>query len=527
MRQSECMPPAEGLRGRGLSVVYVTSVAFTRRGKQLSEKVRRAWNDMSSARREIIVWKDAEKLTEPLFRTSDVLLFFCASGIAVRLAAPFLRDKTADPAVLVIGEDGKFVVPLISGHLGGANRYAHFIAEMLDAQPVITTATDGRKMAALDIWSKKYGLVIDDMKLAKRITAYLLAREDVYSSGGRSEQPIDEPVNDDKIEFRPGSEKTGRISADDRYKDGRYKDSRYKKATESEPNFWNPYYICITEKDDWQRVRESVPHSGEILFLEPKKYVIGIGCRKGTESEKMADFIREFLAENGIDQRLVSRVCSIDLKAEEECIKQTARQLRAEFTVFSKDDLLSVIGDFTTSDFVKQTVGVDNVCERSALLGASEDAGNLRGFYSSGCFGNPGETGNFSDLRSPDGADHLDDVNNFNNLSNLERRKARSGLESLHSTDGMDSTDSMGVGCGDVFFEDDGDFDRIKTDGRDKIDILCDSARSLPVGTSAELIVKKTAGQGMTAAAAAVYFTCRKPVLFTAEEWLQMVQQEN
>ena len=100
-------------------------------------------------------------------------------------------------------------------------------------------------------------------------------------------------------------------------------------------------------------------------------------------------------------------------------------------------------------------------------------------------------------------------------------------MESLHSTDGMDSTDSMGVGCGDVFFEDDGDFDRIKTDGRDKIDILCDSARSLPVGTSAELIVKKTAGQGMTAAAAAVYFTCRKPVLFTAEEWLQMVQQEN
>ena len=71
------MSPAAELRGR--SVIYVTSVAFTRRAKQLSEKVRRAWNDVSSERREVIVWKEAGKLTDSLFHTSDLLLFFCAS----------------------------------------------------------------------------------------------------------------------------------------------------------------------------------------------------------------------------------------------------------------------------------------------------------------------------------------------------------------------------------------------------------------------------------------------------------------
>lgn len=319
----------EGEIPRGHAVLYITSVAFTHRARELSERVRQAWEETARNRREIIVWRESKKLTESIFSASDALLFFCASGIAVRMAAPFLKDKTSDPAILVIGEDGRFVISLVSGHLGGANRYALRIAELLHAQPVITTATDGRNMAAPDVWAQKYRLSISDMKLAKRMTSYLLNRGD---------SPL-KKTEAEEIPFQLNKK----------------------------------YYICIADKEQQEKIREGAGRGEEILFMEPKKYVVGIGCRRETEYEKMEAFIRDFLTESGIEPSLVSRICSIDLKAGEDCIKRTARALKAEFTVFSKENLLSAIGDFSSSDFVRRTVGVDNVCERSALLGALED----------------------------------------------------------------------------------------------------------------------------------------------------------
>lgn len=433
---------------QGRNVVYITSVAFTQRAKRLSEKVRRTWAEVSKARRETIVWREEGKLTESAFRTSDVLLFFCASGIAVRAAAPFLQDKASDPAVLVVGEDGKFVISLVSGHLGGANRYARFIAELLGAQPVITTATDGRNMEALDVWAQKYRLSISDMKLEKRMTSYLLKRSDMSSKKSEEKQRIDKTASDaEAVRYR--------------FHAAGGKENK----TDDLPGSEAPYRVCIAEKKQWEGVRASTPSGEEILFLEPKKYVVGIGCRKGTEYRKMEAFVRELLSENDIDENLVSRVCSIDVKKEEACIKRIARTWKAEFTVFSKDDLLSAIGDFSSSDFVKETVGVDNVCERSALLGALADAQYLR------------------------------------------ERSVRNGRFST------------------AFFEVSGNGVQADEDACGDIGMSGNRMREARSGTRAELIVKKTVRQGMTAAAA-VRLTCQEPVIFTIEEWNNAVQQE-
>ena len=122
------------------------------------------------------IWSRERDVTAEIFSLYDVLLFFCASGIAVRKTAPFSRDKMKDPAVIVLGESGEFVIPLLSGHLGGANFYAENIASLLGTVPVITTASDGRDQPALDVWAAERKFAVSDRKLMKRIMAELLRR---------------------------------------------------------------------------------------------------------------------------------------------------------------------------------------------------------------------------------------------------------------------------------------------------------------------------------------------------------------
>ena len=110
------------------------------------------------------------------FRTKNALVFIGAAGIAVRAIAPFVKDKKTDPAVIVIDEKGSFVIPILSGHIGGANELARKIASQIGARAVITTASDVNNLPAIDEFAAKNNLSINDMKLAKDFAARLLAK---------------------------------------------------------------------------------------------------------------------------------------------------------------------------------------------------------------------------------------------------------------------------------------------------------------------------------------------------------------
>ena len=109
------------------------------------------------------------------FCSGNALVFIGAAGIAVRAIAPFVRDKTTDPAVLVIDEKGSFVIPILSGHIGGANELARKIALAIDAVSVITTASDVNNLTAIDEFAAKNNLAINDMNLAKDFAAKRLS----------------------------------------------------------------------------------------------------------------------------------------------------------------------------------------------------------------------------------------------------------------------------------------------------------------------------------------------------------------
>ena len=92
-----------------------------------------------------------------LFAAFDGIVCIVSLGAVVRLIAPHLKNKETDPAVLVIDEAGKFVIPMLSGHLGGANQLAGHLATALGAQAVLTTASDARETIAVDLLGRELG----------------------------------------------------------------------------------------------------------------------------------------------------------------------------------------------------------------------------------------------------------------------------------------------------------------------------------------------------------------------------------
>ncbi|MBQ7577803.1 MAG: cobalt-precorrin 5A hydrolase [Synergistaceae bacterium] len=108
------------------------------------------------------------------FNNSHALIFISAVGIAVRAISSHITSKTQDPAVIVIDESGKFVIPILSGHIGGANNLARKIAAFLNAVPVITTATDINNIPAVDEWAVNNNCVIENPSAIKKISGALL-----------------------------------------------------------------------------------------------------------------------------------------------------------------------------------------------------------------------------------------------------------------------------------------------------------------------------------------------------------------
>ena len=269
---------------------------------------------------------------EDMFPSQDALIFVSACGIAVRAIAPFVKDKSTDPAVLVIDEIGQYAISLLSGHLGGANQLTRWIADKIGAAPVITTATDLNQRFAVDEWAKENHLQLGNMKFAKEISAAVLRGDPI---GAASDFPIKGQLPE-QLESFAEDENLG-----------------------TRPNIG--FKISVFQGDG--------PFN-KTLALIPKTITVGIGCRKGISPEVVEEQFFHVLTEHRINLKSVEKICSIDLKKEEEALHRLAEKLAIPLQFFSSQELEKVRGEFTSSDFVNQITGVDNVCERAAVLGS-------------------------------------------------------------------------------------------------------------------------------------------------------------
>nr|WP_317282825.1 cobalamin biosynthesis protein [uncultured Sellimonas sp.] len=314
-------------------------VSFTKKGHELNRFV------MGELQKQGIVCMGYRKGEAPggqeLLEISDMkewisagwgkenFLFIGAAGIAVRSIAPFIRDKFTDSAVLVMDDQGNFVIPLLSGHVGGAVAFAKRIGEVTKAMPVLTTATDLAGKFAVDVFARENEMEISDRKLAKEISAHLLNGEKV---GFYCEFPIEGEVPPELVVC-------GKIEELGAYTFG----------------------VAVLKHLPLQE-------NPSVLHLFPRILSVGIGCRKGVGKEHLKQGLLDLLEEHGYRPCQIAEFASIHRKAEEEGILALAREYHVPFRTFSAEELNMVEAVSTSSEFVNRTVGTDNVCERAAIL---------------------------------------------------------------------------------------------------------------------------------------------------------------
>ena len=326
-------------------------ISFTKNGQQMACKIK----DVLQSE-EWIVYEDVKRSgeknsykgslgdwTKEYWSETDALIYIGAVGIAVRAIAPFVVSKREDPAVIVVDELGKYCIPVLSGHIGGANELAGKLSQKLSMQAVITTATDLNQKWAVDVFARKNELVIEDMKQAKEVSANLLAGENVC------------------LEVEPEGTVNGKIP----------KELILQKEGDLPKADHRPVYIPGTVKKIHIGVRKKCEEP-EVLHLIPKAVVLGIGCKKGTLPETIEKRVNQVLQEHAISRKAVGIVASIDLKKEEPGLCMYCKKQEVSFQTFSGDELEQVEGIFSGSEFVKQITGVDNVCERSAICAGGE-----------------------------------------------------------------------------------------------------------------------------------------------------------
>lgn len=308
----------------------LSCIAFTEKGKRLADTLAAALGG------EAVRCGEPMRLSEWTavhFQTGNGLIFVGAAGIAVRAIAPYVQDKAADPAVVVVDEAGRFAIPVLSGHLGGANDLARAIGRACGAVPVLTTATDVNGVFAVDEWAKRQNCVISDVEKVKEVSGLLLA-------GGTVRVRSDWPIAGDP-----------------------------------------PPGVCVTAEKD-HHVLLSVRTGGrDVLRLVPRVAVLGVGCRRDTPRDAIEAALTAMLGRSSLHEQAICAVATIDLKKNEPGLLAFCAAHGWPLYTYSAAQLQKAGGSFTASAFVERVTGVDNVCERSAVLAAG---GPIRGEKAAG-----------------------------------------------------------------------------------------------------------------------------------------------
>ncbi len=302
---------------------------ITHSGEAIAARLKEIFPDA-----QVLKFRDVSSPLHPFTDISDIwheaknLIFIMATGIVVRTIAPLIKDKKTDPAVVVLDEKGRFVISLLSGHLGGANELTKKVAEYLGAEAVITTSSDINNHTPIDLWAEKNGLVIEDWSSLPAVMTRLINK-------GSLKVYVDSNIScelpDDLLPVREPSEAeviiTNRLSTQ-----------------------FHAFYLR--------------PLTGALI--------LGIGCNSGTGADEIEDAVKKVFNKYGLSFKSIHSIATIDLKAREKGIVDFAKRYGFNIVGFSPEELNGVSG-IAGSEAVLKATGARAVSEPAALLASGAE----------------------------------------------------------------------------------------------------------------------------------------------------------
>ena len=272
-----------------------------------------------------------------IFKDYDQVLCIMALGIVVRMIAPYIEHKSKDPAVVVMDEVGHHVISLLSGHLGGANEWTQSISLAIDADPVITTATDVNGLPAPDVLARHEHLLVDDFQTLINVNSAIAEHLEVVTKAHIGEHGMVHVVSLEKLDSIP---------------------CKHESTEEGSSR------VVITDK--------LIAEYGHQLILRPRTYTMGIGCRRDTPKELIVDAIQQSLAAHKLSPKSLVTAASVIVKQDEVGLLEAMQIMGWPIVFYTQDEMAPLIEEekLKESNFVKGTIGVGNVCETTALLAA-------------------------------------------------------------------------------------------------------------------------------------------------------------
>lgn len=298
---------------------------------------------------------------ETIFNKYEYLVFIMATGIVIRTIAPLVESKFSDPAILVTDEKGINVISLLSGHMGGANEMTYYISQKINANPVITTATDVNKKSSLDMIAKKLDGYIEDFRENVKVVNSMLVNNKkvgIYIDG------------DYDIDTRGFIKLDNSKSITELYKEDKETFDALKKI------------VVITNKSKFIEGKDSTTielinnqdivcnkiDESKFIKLVPRDIVIGIGCKKDLNSYLLYESLIDFLFKNNIDTESIKELGSIDIKKDEKAIVDLSKTLQVPFKIIDRNEISKIDHLFEKSEWVKKSVGVYSVAEPVAHI---------------------------------------------------------------------------------------------------------------------------------------------------------------
>jgi len=266
-------------------------------------------------------------------------VFIGAMGICIRTIAEHVQHKYYDPAVINIDSTGRFVVSVLSGHVGGANELTEHIASLLGAQAVVSTQTDNTGLWALDLFSRKYGWAqVNNMGGLNKPIA-------LYTNGKPTALLLE--VRD---KFTLELERTHAEHVDIYYKREDLDESKYELILVVSPRVYETSKPCIQ--------------------YIPKSLALGLGCRYQCAPKDIPEYICNEIRRLGYYSEAIKRIGTIDLKKDEPLLKEMLQLLNIEEADIYTSEDLAPVEIKNPSDYVFKVTGVYGVAESASRLSA-------------------------------------------------------------------------------------------------------------------------------------------------------------